>query len=248
MSKPPPSGLTRRGLFRSLGTAGTAAAVLAGCEKSPPDTQAPPQPGSIDAAGAFGLRPAPLEFTLDGKAISVQAEARTTLLELLRLDLDVTGTKLVCDRGSCGACMVMVDGVARNSCMLLAHDVAGASVTTVAGLAAAGELSPLQAAFVAHDALQCGFCTSGMLISATALLQRKQGAKLEAGEVCDAIAGNLCRCGTYPHVVEAVLSVANGSDTRLVPTERIAVGTREARVPPGGPSRIPPAGEGGGAR
>ena len=130
----------------------------------------------------------------------------------------------------------------------VAHDVAGASVTTVAGLAAAGELSPLQAAFVAHDALQCGFCTSGMLISATALLQRKQGAKLEAGEVRDAIAGNLCRCGTYPHVVEAVLSVANGSDTRLVPTERIAVGTREARVPPGGPSRVPPAGEGGGAR
>lgn len=120
--------------------------------------------------------------------------------------------------------MVLVDGVARNSCMLLAHDVAGCEVTTVAGLGASGELSALQRAFVEHDALQCGFCTSGMLISASALLKRRSGSvgsSLERDEVQDAIAGNLCRCGTYPHVIDAILAVANGSTGRMHPAELI---------------------------
>ncbi|NVB38987.1 (2Fe-2S)-binding protein [Pseudenhygromyxa sp. WMMC2535] len=227
MSKSPSRGLTRRGLFRGIGTAGTAAA-LASC-KAQPETEAPDQPQAAPSVeGAFGLEPAPLRFTLDGEVVETQAEARTTLLELLRLDLDATGPKLVCDRGACGACMVLVDGVARNSCMLLAHDVEGAEVTTVAGLSERGEgaeLGALQAAFVEHDALQCGFCTSGMLISATALLRaRKDGPAIEAADVREAIAGNLCRCGTYPHVVAAVLSVARGETVTTVPTQIIAVG------------------------
>jgi xanthine dehydrogenase YagT iron-sulfur-binding subunit len=200
-----PRGLTRRGLFRSLGTA----TLVAGCVKQEAPPEAPGGPAAPSTDGAFGLDPAPLEFDLDGQRVEVEAEARTTLLELLRLDLDRTGAKLVCDRGACGACMVLVDGSPRNACMLLAHDVAGASVTTVAGLAKAGELSALQAAFVEHDALQCGFCTSGMLISTSALLERSRGQTLTRAQVDDAIAGNLCRCGTYPHVVDAVLSVAN---------------------------------------
>lgn len=213
-----PTSLTRRGLFRSIGTA----TLVAGCVKQDPATQTP-TPTEPDVDGSFGVSPAPLTFVLDGESVEVQAEARTTLLELLRLDLDRTGSKLVCDRGACGACMVLVDGLARNSCMLLAHDVAGCEVTTVAGLGASGELSALQRAFVDHDALQCGFCTSGMLISSTALLRRRAatGAALERAEVQDAIAGNLCRCGTYPHVVDAVLAVANGSTGHLQPAELI---------------------------
>ena len=212
--EPPPRGLTRRGLFRSIGTA----TLAAGCLEQKTPVQ-PPDPGAGEPGldGAFGRTAAPLEFTLDGAPVAREVEARTTLLELLRLDLDKTGTKLVCDRGACGACMVLVDGIPRNACMLLAHDVVGAEVRTVAGLASEQGLSPLQLAFVEHDALQCGFCTSGMLISATALVEGAGGAKLDRGQVVDALAGNLCRCGTYPHVVDAVLSVANGA-----PVERRA--------------------------
>lgn len=185
---------------------------MTGCLEPKTDPQ-PPEHGP-DEPDAFGFEPAALTFVLDGRSVRVETEARTTLLDLLRIDLDQTGTKLVCDRGSCGACMVLVDGVARNSCMLLAHDVAGCEVSTVASLAQSGRLSALQAAFVEHDALQCGFCTSGMLISATALLRKREslGATepLSADQVRDALAGNLCRCGTYPHVIEAVLA-ASGS-------------------------------------
>jgi xanthine dehydrogenase YagT iron-sulfur-binding subunit len=140
--------------------------------------------------------------------MTVSVEPRVTLLEALRFDLGVTGPKVVCDRGACGACTVLVDGLPRNSCMMLAHDVAGANVTTVAGLGNGDELSALQDAFVRHDALQCGFCTSGMLTSCAALLRKTGGAKLTANAVREAISGNLCRCGTYPHVVAAVLEVA----------------------------------------
>jgi xanthine dehydrogenase YagT iron-sulfur-binding subunit len=215
-------GLTRRGLFRSIGTA----TIVAGCAKPELSAETPDQPEAPDVDGAFGLTPAPLEFVLDGEPVKTQAAAHTTLLELLRLDLDRTGTKVVCDRGACGACMVLVDGVPRNSCMLLAHDAAGAEITTVAGLAASGELSALQQAFVEHDALQCGFCTSGMLITTSALLRRREGAPLTRAEVEDAIAGNLCRCGTYPHVVDAVVSVATGEPGRqhraeLIPARKL---------------------------
>jgi xanthine dehydrogenase YagT iron-sulfur-binding subunit len=198
--------LTRRGLFRGVGTA----TLLGGCvTRKGPDG---PDGAVVDDATApaeIGPDPTPLRFTLDGKAVQVSVEPRVTLLDALRIDLDATGPKLVCDRGSCSACLVLVDGQPRNSCMMLAHDVAGREVTTVAGLAKGDELSALQQAFVRHDALQCGFCTSGMLVSCTALLRNhSRGEALTAETVRGAIAGNLCRCGTYPHVVAAVLDVA----------------------------------------
>lgn len=202
--------ITRRGLFRGIGSA----TVLAGCKASerPPHEaeQGPQQPGPGDGAAAVGPGPAPLQFTLNGQQQTLHVEPHVTLLAALREQLRVTGTKVVCDRGACGACTVLVDGVARNSCMMLAHDVAGAQVTTVEGLAEAGKLSPLQQAFIRHDALQCGFCTSGMLMSCQALLRRKQAGVTRA-DVEHAIAGNLCRCGTYPNVVAAVLDVAKGT-------------------------------------
>lgn len=205
--------LTRRGLFRGAGVA----TLIGGCvtRKGPEG----PEGAVVDDATApaeIGPDPTPLRFTLDGKPAQVSVEPRVTLLEALRIDLDTTGPKVVCDRGACSACLVLVDGQPRNSCMMLAHDVAGREVVTAAGLrtldAAAkdgDELSALQQAFVRHDALQCGFCTSGMLVSCAALLRHHpKDEPLTAATVEDAIAGNLCRCGTYPHVVAAVLDVA----------------------------------------
>ena len=200
--------LTRRGLLRGVGTA----SVLAGCAKPPtePGSDAPTVTDA-DAPAEIGPDAVPVAFTLNGKPMTVAVEPRVTLLAALRLDLQTTGPTVVCDRGACGACTVLVDGVPRNSCMMLAHDVAGANVTTVEGLGEGDtSLSPLQQAFVRHDALQCGFCTSGMLTSCSALLRRHAagGGPLTADDVKDAIAGNLCRCGTYPNVVAAVLEVA----------------------------------------
>ncbi len=198
--------LTRRGLLRGAGTA----SVLASCTKpNGPDSSAPAITDA-NAPAEIGPDATSVESTLNGKTVTVQVEPRVTLLEALRLDLDVTGPKLVCDRGACGACTVLVDGRPRNACMMLAHDVAGANVTTVEGLGEGEQLSALQAAFVRHDALQCGFCTSGMLTSCASLLRRRgsSASALTGAEVNDAIAGNLCRCGTYPNVVAAVLEVA----------------------------------------
>lgn len=199
--------LTRRGLFRGVGTAALVSGCVRRTETDSPEGGAPV--ADVTAPAELGPDAVPLRFTLDGTEVEVAVEPRVTLLDALRIDLDSTGPKVVCDRGSCSACLVLVDGVPRNACMMLAHDVAGREVTTVAGLAEGEELSALQAAFVRHDALQCGFCTPGMLISCTALLRRTPDpASLTTAEIDGAIAGNLCRCGTYPHVVAAVLDAA----------------------------------------
>jgi xanthine dehydrogenase YagT iron-sulfur-binding subunit len=198
--------ITRRSLFRGIGSV----TVVAGCA-TPPKPEPAPAPGLAAATPpidgvALGPGPVPLRFTLNGAAQTLEVTPNTSLLDLLRNRIDATGSKLVCDRGSCGACTVLVNDIPRPSCMTLAHDVADARVTTVEGLATAGKLSPLQQAFIDHDALQCGYCTSGMLMSCQALLARK-GAT-DAAAVEQAISGNLCRCGTYPNIVAAVLSVA----------------------------------------
>lgn len=197
--------ITRRGLFRGVGSA----TLLAGCRPAdaPGSTTSPEGPPGPVGGVAIGPGPAPLQFTLNGEAKTLEVAPHVTLLAALREQVRATGTKVVCDRGACGACTVLIDGVARNSCMTLAHDVAGMTVTTVEGLMQGKKLSVLQEAFVRHDALQCGFCTSGMLMSCQALLQRKpQG--IDREDVEAAIAGNLCRCGTYPNVVAAVLDAA----------------------------------------
>jgi len=206
------SRFSRRGLFRGFGTA----SVLAGCSgnnsttENPADGAANPPPAGAEAVGPG---PAGLSFELNGKPAALEVAPETTLLAALRLHLQVTGTKEVCDRGACGACMVLVDGVPRNSCMLLAHDVRGTKVTTVEGLASGNQLAPIQQAFLACDAMQCGFCTSGMLISCSALLGRSQGQVPTPEAIKTAISGNLCRCGTYPNVVAAVTQAAGGKST-----------------------------------
>ncbi len=200
--------LTRRGLLRGFGTV----TVIAGCTK--PAAEGTSGPAASNNAenppedtAQVGPGPGPLQFQVNGVQKTLEIPAETTLLAALRDHLGLTGSKEVCDRGACGACMVLVDGIAMNSCMMLAHDAENRAITTVEGLASDGGLAPLQAACIAHDAAQCGFCTSGMLISATALL-RSSGA-IGGPQIARAMAGNLCRCGSYPHMLAAIQEVAD---------------------------------------
>ena len=128
-----------------------------------------------------------------------------TLLDLLRERLDLTGTKKGCDRGQCGACTVLIDGRRINSCLALAASLDGAEVTTIEGLADGETLHPVQAAFIAHDGFQCGYCTPGQIMSAIGCLS--EGRAHTAAEIREAMSGNLCRCGAYPNIVAAIAAV-----------------------------------------
>ena len=150
-----------------------------------------------------------LELSVNGERHPVDVTPHTTLLSLLRDDLGLTGTRYGCGRGQCGACYVIADGRAVASCLLTADQAARMEITTVEGLAKGDELTPLQRAFISEDAMQCGYCTSGMVISASALLMRDP----EPDEVSirDALAGNLCRCGVYGRAIRAVQKAASAS-------------------------------------
>ena len=134
------------------------------------------------------------------------SDPRVTLLDLLREQFLLTGTKKGCDRGQCGACTILVDGRRLNSCLALAVSHDGADVTTIEGIARDDELHPLQAAFIAHDGFQCGFCTPGQIMSALGLINEGQ-AGCDAERIREGMSGNLCRCGAYAGIVEAVLQV-----------------------------------------
>jgi carbon-monoxide dehydrogenase small subunit len=149
----------------------------------------------------------PIEVTVNGRLRSFEVAVHHTLLEVLRDDLDLTGTKECCLVGECGTCTLIVDGRAMNSCLMLAVEVDGAEITTVEGLAGDGELSLLQEAFLDEGAAQCGFCIPGQLISATALLDRNPHPTVD--EIHEGLAGNLCRCAGYEQITAAVLAAAN---------------------------------------
>ena len=149
-----------------------------------------------------------ISVTVNGEPYEREVEARRLLVHFLRDDLDLTGTHVGCDTGNCGACSVLLDGTLVKSCMLLAVQVDGASLETVEGLAEGDELTPLQQAFSARHALQCGYCTPGMLMSATALL--RQNPEPTEHEIKKAIQGNICRCTGYWNIVEAVLAASRG--------------------------------------
>jgi aerobic-type carbon monoxide dehydrogenase small subunit (CoxS/CutS family) len=148
----------------------------------------------------------PVRFELNGETIEREVDPRKLLVHFIRDDLDLTGTHVGCDTGNCGACTVLVDGEAVKSCMLLAVQADGTSVETVEALAVDGELSPLQRAFSAAHALQCGYCTPGMLMSATYLLRNNP--EPTEHEIRKAIQGNICRCTGYVNVVEAIREAA----------------------------------------
>ncbi len=141
-------------------------------------------------------------ITVNGAEHTIAAPAATTLLEVLRTTLELTGTKRGCDQGVCGACTVLADGKPVRACLMLAASCPGRDIVTVEGLGAGGALNDLQQAFVAEGAIQCGFCTPGMLLSVTALLDQRPDATV--AEIRDAISGNLCRCSGYTKIVEAV--------------------------------------------
>jgi carbon-monoxide dehydrogenase small subunit len=151
-----------------------------------------------------------LDVTVNGRARSIAVAAHHTLLEALRDDLGLTGTKECCLVGECGACTVLVDDVSVDSCLVLAAEVDGASVTTIEGLAAGGRLHPLQQAFLDTGAVQCGFCIPGQLIAAQALLAHTPHPS--RAEVEEGLAGNLCRCAGYEQIVEAVFAAAAVSE------------------------------------
>lgn len=148
----------------------------------------------------------PVELTVNGRARSIEVAARRTLAEALRDDLELTGTKVGCNRAECGSCTVVLDGRAVFSCTVLAVEAAGRVVETVEGLAGPAGLHPLQAAFIEHDAVQCGICIPGMLMSLKALLDETLTPTED--DVRQAVGGNLCRCGTYPNTVKAALAAA----------------------------------------
>jgi carbon-monoxide dehydrogenase small subunit len=149
-----------------------------------------------------------LTMTLNGEEVKVQVKPSALLVEVLRDQLDLTGTKVACGEGECGACTVLLDGKPVNSCLMPALKAQGREVLTVEGLAPLGELHPLQKAFVEHGAVQCGYCTPGMLMSAKALLDHNPNPTED--EVRLAISGNLCRCTGYAKIVEAILDASTG--------------------------------------
>jgi xanthine dehydrogenase YagT iron-sulfur-binding subunit len=149
---------------------------------------------------------ADIALHVNGEEHELTVDVRTTLLDLLREQLGLTGAKKGCDHGQCGACTILIDGRRANACLALAVAYDGSELTTVEGLAEGDALHPLQAAFIEHDAFQCGYCTPGQLCSAVGMLAEAEaeGATLGAPEIRERMSGNLCRCGAYPNIVAAI--------------------------------------------
>ncbi len=204
-SKPKESlAVSRRSFLKTFGT--SAAVAAAG------QIEAVAQELSkADAEKLHGPGPVPITLNVNGKALKLELEPRVTLLDALRNHSSLTGAKEVCDRATCGACTVLLDGTPIYSCSKLAIEAQGHAITTVEGLAEDGKLTSVQQAFIAEDALMCGYCTPGFVMSVTALLSKNPHPTAEQVKI--ACAGNLCRCGTYPRVLKAALRAAGVSTT-----------------------------------
>jgi xanthine dehydrogenase YagT iron-sulfur-binding subunit len=196
--------VTRRGFLKGAGLTAAGAAIMEHGLLGAGDAAAAEAEPVVVGPGRV-----PVTLLINGAEHKVNVEPRTTLAEALRFELGMTGTKVVCDRGSCSACTVWLDSTPVCSCMTLAVDVGARKVTTIEGLATGDELHPVQEAFIEHDAMQCGFCTPGMIMSCAALLNENRNPTLE--DVKTAVSGNLCRCGTYPKVFEATLAAAKAT-------------------------------------
>ena len=193
--------ISRRRFLKGVGTGTVAAtvapAVLIGTE----ETAEAQQEGTITSAT--------IQLNINEKVYQVEVETRTTLLTVLRdgidtsgNNVDLTGAKLICDKGECGGCTVLIDGKPVYACMMLAMDAEGKQITTVEGIANGDALHPVQEAFIQHDAMMCGFCTPGFIVSSVALLNENR--KPTPAEIKEGLSGNTCRCGTYPFIFDAV--------------------------------------------
>ncbi len=196
--------ISRRTFLKGFGTA-TVGAMASGASTLAAEME------SANAGRVLGPGAVPVGFTLNGRAVHLAAEPRETLLDVLRMQLGHTGPKEGCDRGTCGACTVLLDGRPVNACMRLAVEAEGAAIETIEGLAQNGELTAVQRAFVAVDGLQCGFCSPGFIMTVTALL--RENPHPTAADVRRACAGNVCRCGSQPHIIKAALRAAGVATT-----------------------------------
>jgi len=197
---------SRRKFLKGVGIAGAGAAVV---DRLWVDTEAK----EVEAAAEVVNGTLTVDLDLNGQKRSVQVEPRTTLLSAMRnyLEPAVTGPKLVCDVGTCGACTVLLDGKPAYSCLVLAVDVGARKITTVEGLGTPEKPNAVQAAFVENDALMCGFCTPGFVTTISAYLKKNPNPTMD--QVREACKGNFCRCGTYPRVFEAALAAAKNGKT-----------------------------------
>ncbi len=196
---PSPGAVSRRNFFKGLG----ATAVATAAQRANVVAE---ELQKLNAEKIQGPGPVPVTLSINGKKQSLDLEPRVTLLDALRNHLPLTGAKEVCDRGTCGACTVWMNGEPVYACMVLAVDAQDAEITTIEGISQDGKLTKLQEAFVACDGLQCGYCTPGFVMSLSALL--KHTPQPTEADVRKACSGNLCRCGSYPRVFDAALQAA----------------------------------------
>lgn len=189
--------MSRRGFLKGVGAGAVATGLVhPGADKKIAGA-------ATKTAGPEG---ASITLTINGQSKKLTVEPRVTLLDALRNRLDITGAKKVCDRGTCGACTVLVDGDPMYACSLLAIEAEGKKITTVEGLGTPDNMSDVQSAYVEHDASQCGFCTPGFVVATTAFVRDNPGATLD--QVRAGMGGNLCRCGTYKGITEAAYNLA----------------------------------------
>ncbi len=189
--------VSRRDFIRTVGVGGLATGVLTQVDL-----------GAQAGVKEMGPVEVPIVLTINGRKHELRVEPRTTLLDAVRQRLNITGVKRVCDRGSCGACTMIVDGRTVYACSMLAIEAQGKAIRTVEGLASAGALHPVQEAFCEHDALMCGFCTPGFVVSTAALLEKVPNPTLDQAK--KALDGNICRCGTYAKLLKAATSTKGG--------------------------------------
>lgn len=198
---PGAGGVSRRGFLKGLGVSGAGAAVAGMIEAATaaigPETAAAESTPVLKGPGEV-----PITLNINGETHQLRLEPRTTLLDALRNRLDLTGAKKVCDRGTCGACTVHVDGKAVYACSMLAIEAEGHAIRTIEGLGSPDNMHPVQAAFVRHDAQQCGFCTPGFVMACAAFLEEHPKATLR--DMQYGLGGNLCRCGTYAGIHDAM--------------------------------------------
>ncbi len=192
-------GVSRRSFLKGMGTGVVSTTVI------PAVASAKDKIDRISQSSE-GITSANITLNINGNDHRVNVESRTTLVSVLRNKLELTGTKIGCNNGECGACTVLLDGKPVYSCMMLAMDAAGRQITTIEGIADGGELNDVQKSFIENDAMQCGFCIPGQVISATALVS--EGGNPGEKEIRKAMSGNLCRCGAYPHIFKAVANAA----------------------------------------
>jgi aerobic-type carbon monoxide dehydrogenase small subunit (CoxS/CutS family) len=198
------TGVSRRSFIQTVGLSAAAGAIAESARAATPAA-----PADAAAVSIVGPDPIDVELRVNGVMRRLRIDPATTLLEALRFDLDMTGTKEVCDRGACGACSVLLGGRLAAACMTLAIDAEGRDVTTIEGLSDGDRLDPIQTSFIRHDALQCGYCTPGLVVAAKALLNETPRPSLE--QIKRGLSGNICRCGTYTNVFNAVLEASGQS-------------------------------------